>query len=1082
MRHDPGHDPEDLKTEADGSTDTQSSRWETLLPRFSLQRRITVLVLLASAIVVGVVAGLGIPVELLPGGFSESSLGVNVPWQDAPAREVLDKIVLPLEEELSTVKGLDRISSFATTGFGRVFLAFKQGTDMEVAYREVRDRVQRARVRLPEDADRVFIRKEDTSGIPVAMVGLAIDPDLAEGYDLIQNGIVLPISRIDGVASVDVQGLEEKEILIELDRQRTEAAGLNIYQIGQELLGDNFSLASGSVYSGGKKLLLRSVARYKSLEDVENRLVAESVRVRDIATVSYEEPDKKYRVRVNSKPAVALQVLKEGDANTLEVSRAVLDMVEELQEDPRLAGIEMGVFFDQGSVILESLDTLLDSGRIGALFAVAVLFFFLRRFRMTLIITLSIPLSMLIALTIMYFAGESLNILSLLGLMICVGLLVDNSVVVAENIYRLHKDGASRRDACVRGAGEIALAITMATLTTVIVFLPVSLVEGEGQFFLLRLAIPVSVSLLASLFVALVFIPLSVYVTLPAAGSRETALQRWHKRMNKVLHRAYDATFERVNHGYEKLLGVFLGRRLDLMIALTLLAVVTGVAAKQSGLELVDQDENERPGFSLGIDLPRTYTFEETEQYFLDVEKVLENHKDELDLQGYFFFHRTTGGRVEGWFNNPPKTDLTPRQVTEQVLELLPKPPGVEFFTGTDDEAGDEKRAEHTILLNGEDPDELERVTEGLEEVFAQVDGVLGIKQQSGEERQPNELSLVVDRDRAQRQQVNPQVVAGVVGYALRGQALPKLYQDGREIQVRVRFEEEDRESLAELSSFAVPTATGGSVSLSSLTDVEYAATAPSIRRRDKRIASAITLELEEGREEETRRRLQALAARIDLPEGITFGRGTVSTGPSEGQQAMAFAAALSVIFIYLLMGFLFESFLLPLSIVCTIPLAGIGVVWAHILVGRNIDFLGMVGLVLLIGVVVNNGIVLIDYVNRLRRGGKIGRTEAVLLASRRRFRPIMMTALTTICGLIPLTVGSTGTIGLSYKSFGYTLIGGLTTATLLTLLVVPVLYTLFEDMRDWLLAIVRRAWVGGVPRRSTISETEASARQEFYP
>ena len=1038
--------------------DTTASRWEILLPRFSLDRRITVLVLLASALVVGVVATLGIPIELLPRGFSASHLAVNVPWQDAPAREVLDKIVLPLEEELSTVKGLDRISSFSTTGFGRVFLAFKQGTDMDIAYREVRDRVERARLLMPEDADRVFIRKEDASGIPVAMIGLAIDDDLAESYDLVQNSIVLPISRIDGIASVDVQGLEEKEILIELDRQRTEAAGLSIYRIAQELQGDNFSLASGTVYSGGKKLMLRSVARYRSLEDVENRKIAESVRVADIASVSYEEPDKKYRVRVNSRPAVALQVLKEGEANTLEVSQQVLDLVEELQEDPRLAGIEMGVFFDQGSVILESLDTLLDSGRIGGLFAIAVLFFFLRRFRMTLIITLAIPLSILIALTIMYFAGESLNVLTLLGLMICVGLLVDNSVVVAENIYRLHKEGFSRREACVRGAGEIALAITMATLTTVIVFLPVSLVEGQAQFFLLRLAIPVSVSLLASLFVALVFIPLSVYLTLPATGDEKTRWRRWHLRMNDLLRRVYDATFERVNHGYEQLLAFFLRRRFDLILGLTLVVAGTVWAADYAELKLVDQDENERPGFSIGVDLPRTYTFEETEQYFLQVEEVLEEHQEELDLQGYFFFHRSTGGRVEGWFNNPPQTDLTPRQVTERALELLPRPPGVEFSTGTDDEAGEEKRAEHTILLNGEDPDQLERVTEELEDVFAAVDGVLGIKKQSGEERQPNELALVIDRDRAQRQQVNPQVVAGVVGYALRGQSLPKFYQDGREIQVRVRFEEEDRESLAELSDFAVPTGSGESVALSSLTDVRYTSAAQSIRRRDKRIASAITLQLEEGREDETRRRLRALAARMDLPEGITFGRGTVSTGPSDEQEAMAFAATLSVVFIYLLMGFLFESFMLPLSIVFTIPLAGIGVVWAHLITGRNVDFLGMVGLVLLIGVVVNNGIVLIDYVNRLRRGG-MERFEAVLRASHRRFRPIMMTALTTICGLIPLTISPTSPIGLSYKSFGYTLIGGLTTATLLTLLVVPVLYTLFEDARDWLLATVRRAW-----------------------
>jgi HAE1 family hydrophobic/amphiphilic exporter-1 len=1048
------------------------SRWESLLPRFSLNRRITVLVLLASTLVVGVVAGLGIPLELFPRGFESPFLSVNVPWSDAPAREVMDKIILPLEEELSTVRGLDGINSFSATGFGRVWMQFKHGTDMDVAYREVRDRIQRARARMPDDVDRFYIRKDSPSGFPVAMVGLAVDPALVDPYDLIQTGIVLPLSRIDGVASVDLQGLEEKEVLIELDRQRTEAAGLNIYQIAQDLGSDNFSLASGHVHDGGSKLLLRSVARYRSLEEVESRRLSPSARVRDVATVTYAEPDKKYRVRVNGRPAVAVQVFKEGEANTLEVSRAVVELTDELKLDPRLRLIEMDVFFDQGSVIMESLGTLLDSGKIGALFAIGVLFFFLRRLRMTLIITLSIPLSMLIGLTVMYFAGESLNILTLLGLMICVGLLVDNSVVVAENIYRMHKEGLPRREACLRGASQIALAITMATLTTVIVFLPVSLVDGEAQFFLLRLSIPVSVSLLASLFVALVFIPLSVYMTLPQNGGNghaPTRFERAHKRLNAVLHRAYDATFERVNHRYERLLGYCLRRRPQLIWGVTAVVAITAGLAGARELKVVEQDENERPGFSIDVELPSNYSFEDTEAFFLDLEQVLASMQEELDLDGYFFFHRTGWGEIEGWLNNPRSNDFPVRRLNERLLEALPERPGVTYYTGNEDESGEEDETEHVITLYGDDADLLEATGADLEGVFAAVDGVVGVKRLN-QERQPNELALVVDRERAQRQQVNPQVIAGVVGYALRGQSLPAIHRDGREIRVRVRFEEEDRESLAELADFEVPTEGGSFVPLSSLTDVEVSSAAKAIMRREKRMARTITLELADGREDETRERLGALTRRIDLPEGISFGdRPGRGRGANEELAAMGFAAAVSVLFIYLLMGFLFESFILPLSIVATIPLAGIGVVWIHLIAGRNIDFLGMVGLVLLIGVVVNNGIVLIDYINRLRWEGK-ERREAVLLASRHRFRPIMMTALTTICGMVPLTIGGPTSIGLSYKSFGFTLIGGLTTATLLTLLVVPVLYTLFDDARDAVGAAVRRGWGRG--RGTVAAET----------
>ncbi|MGH9363055.1 MAG: efflux RND transporter permease subunit, partial [Thermoanaerobaculia bacterium] len=459
------------------------ARWESALPRLSLDRRVTVLVFLASAVVVGLVAALAIPLELLPRGFESPHLGVAVPWRDAPPEEVLEKVVLPLEEELATVRGVDRINSVAVTGFGRIGLLFKSGSDMDVAYREVRDRVQRARARLPQDADRIYLRKEDESGVPVYVLGLAIDPELTDAWNLIQNGVVLPLQRIDGVAAVETDGLEEKEILIELDRDRTEAAGLNIYELGRQLVADNFTLASGSVRAGGDKLLLRSVARYADLEALARRPVAPTVRLGDIATLRYEEAEHNYRARAMSRPAVAVIVLKEGEANTLEVARGVAALVARLERDPRLRSIQMVPLFDQGEVILESLRKVIDSGFLGGAIAIAVLFFFLRRLRMTLIITLAIPLSLLLALTVMFFAGETLNILSLLALMISVGMLVDNSIVVAENIYRRHLEGVPRRQACLEGAGEIALAITLATLTSVAVFLPVSLVEGGGQFF-----------------------------------------------------------------------------------------------------------------------------------------------------------------------------------------------------------------------------------------------------------------------------------------------------------------------------------------------------------------------------------------------------------------------------------------------------------------------------------------------------------------------------------------------------------------------------------------------------------------------
>jgi HAE1 family hydrophobic/amphiphilic exporter-1 len=1020
---------------------------EEALPRFSLNRRIGVLVLLASMIVVGLVAAIGIPLELIPSGFSPPFLAVNVPWRDAPAQEVLEKVVMPLEDELSTVRGLESLFSFSTTGFGRCFMNFKSGTDMDVAYREVRDRIERARALLPEDADRIYIRKEDGAAIPVFVVGLAIDPDLSDAYTLVQKQIVVRLQRLDGVAAVEVNGLLEKEIFIELDRERTEAAGLNIYALAQELGDDNFTMASGDVRTGGRKLLLRSVARYRSLEELENRMVAPQVRLRDIGTVTYKPPEAHFRVRANSRPAVALVVLKEGDANTLRVARAIRDELRGMQDNPSLQRIFMVPLFDQGRVITESLDTLLSSGKIGGLFAIVVLYFFLRRLRMTLIITLAIPLSLLIALTAMFFADESLNILSLLALMISVGLLVDNSVVVAENIHRLHRAGLPRREATIRGTAEIALAVIMATLTTVVVFLPVSLVGGQAQFFLLRLSIPISVALLASLVVAGIFVPLSVYLTLSNGdenGRREAFFRPAYRRFVAVIERAYNASFGRLNQLYGRLLGVFLRHRLDLVIMVIVVFSVT-VAVPMQHVEFVDVQEEERGGFEIEVRLPRSTTLEEAASFFLECEAIIENAAEELGLSGWFLFHRETFGELQGFFTNPRTTDLTPREVTEIVLERLPERPGVKYYSGQESESEEKGEQVHVVSLFGDDAEQLEETAEDLEPLFTAIPGVLGVKATG--DPAPSELGLVINRERAQQQNINPMVVAGMVGYALRGQQLNRYRTDGNDIPVRIRFLENDRETLSQLKSFYLPTGSGGFVPLSSVTDTTYLKTARRIFRRDKQTSHTITLELEQGKEDEARRRVSALEKVIDLPEGVRFGRPPRADSAAEDLRGLQLAALLSIVFIYLLMGFLFESFSLPLSIILTIPLAGLGVWWTHFVFGYNLDFLGGVGLVLLIGVVVNNGIVLVDYINRLRGSG-MERTEALLTAANRRFRPIMMTALTTICGMIPVTLSGTTSIGLSYTSFGLTLIGGLTTATLLTLLVVPVFYTLFDDLR----------------------------------
>ncbi|MBI2571031.1 MAG: efflux RND transporter permease subunit [Candidatus Schekmanbacteria bacterium] len=1024
---------------------TSESGLETALPRFSLGRPVTVFVSVAALLVVGLAAAARIPLELIPRGFAAPFLLVQVPWRDAPPREVLDKIVVPLEAELSTVRGLDTVRATADTGAARCFLSFKADTDMATAYREVRDRVERARARFPADVEHVVIRKHDESSVPAYVIGLAVDAEQTDAYELIQNAIVQPLSRIEGVAAVQAQGAERREIAIELDRDRAAASGLNIYAVAQALARDNFALASGAVSLGERRVLLRSVARYADVEALRNRLLAPGVHLRDVAKVLYQEPERDYRTRANGRPAIGIIVFKEGQANSIAVTRRVDATLEQLRRDPRLRRIEIVPLFNQGKTILESLWTLVDSGRVGALLAVLVLLFFLRRLRLTLIVTLAIPLSLVIALTVMFFAGESLNVLTLLGLMISVGMLVDNSLVVAENIHRLHGEGMPAREAAIRGTGEIALAITMATLTTIIVFLPISLVEGKGQFFLRRLALPVSVSLLGSLFVAGIFVPLAVALTLAGARSggaapvSERVWARW-------LACAYGATCGRLSRWYCTWLTFFLRHRFDFVVLLATVLAATAVVGRKH-LAVVPVQEEDRNSFEAHVTFPESTTLAQAETWFLSAEHLVAGLQAELGIAGQFLSYHATGGQLSGWFTSPRSSELTPREVTKRVVAALPEFPGLTVYTGTAADSDEtDARSTYVAELWGEDPDSLESVARAVEDLFAHVDGVLGVVQAGSS--QPNEAVLRLKRTILERQKVEPGLAAGTVAYALRGMPLPSFRAEGREVPVRIRFAEKDRETLADLADFTIPAGTGSSVALRELADVELRPAARSIHRRNKRMSRSVTVDLEEGREKRAIAELGHLVKAIELPMGVTWGGPRAGGDVSSDTKNMTFAGLLTIAFIYLLMGFLFESFVLPLSIVLTIPLAAIGVVFAHLATGRDIDILGVVGAILLVGIVVNNGIVLIDYVNRLRAEGR-ERQQAILLATARRFRPIMMTALTTVGGMIPLAVSGTTSIGMSYTSFSLTLIGGLTAATLLTLLVVPVFYTLIDDARE---------------------------------
>ena len=1028
----------------------QTNKIATEITRLSLSRKVTVFVFFLTILAVGLVAVGKLPLEKYPKGQESTHIRIRTGWSSGVAEEAMQKIGLPMEEELSTVRGIKSIHTRSSQTSAEVSLSFKRDTDMDVAYREVRDRMERASLRFPDGVDEYRIYKSGGPSQTVCRLSIRYNSD-ENLYNNIEKNMVRPLQRIDGVADVSFR-IRRKGIQIEVDKDRAEAYRLSISRLSSRLRGDNFTLSSGTVIDGGKKYLLKSTSTFHSIEDLRNLPISDTVYLKDIATIRYGIDDMYQDTeRWNQMQSAGISVVKESGANTVEVGDAVAAAIEEIKNNPELAQYEINLYQNYGDVIKKQLGSLVNNGLFGACLAAVVLYFFLRQFRLTMVIALAIPLCLFISMTIMFFAGDSLNMTSILGLVICVGLLVDNSVVVAENIHRHYHSGLSRHEACLRGVGEIGLAVTTATLTTIIVFLPSLLVGGEMRFMLYQLALPVVSALLASLATAIIFIPLCVYLT-AGANHPDKSHPKKTKRdtIRKALATIYNCTFDKLNCAYNKALRYYLYRRLDLAFILILLLSGTYFYSFQK-VEFSGYRRSGPDDFHMRVRFPEHYTIEQKNAFFTQVENIVETNKVDLGISSYRIeFDKRTHGEFEADYSKEHGTAGIPREeIPGHLFKMFPEIPGVRvYYSGMDtggEKRNDEKSRQHLRLV-GDDARQLEEVGEMLRAVFENLPGVLSLEDKDSDDA-PNEMALIIDRDKANSIGVAPNDVASVVSSALRGRSLADFNGNGRQIPVNMRLSEEDRAELEDINNYRVKSDDGRNASIGSLTKTAMLKSQSHIRRENKKVSYYISMKLESGKEREARRAIYEAQKNIDLPEGVSF-NDPPETFDDDEVSASLIAMGLSIIFIYMLISFLFESVLMPLSIVLTIPLAAIGSIWAHYFNGTSIDDMGMVGCILLTGVVVNNGIVLIDYANRLRAGG-MERNEALLLATRYRFRPIVMTAMTTMFGMIPLTFASAEAMGRSFESFGFMIIGGMASATLFTLLAVPVFYTLIDDAQN---------------------------------
>lgn len=1017
----------------------------SLLPSLAIRKPVTIIMMLTAVLVIGVIAYLRITVELFPPGFSPPFLHVSVPYTNSNPREIEQYITRPIEEILQTVRNIREINSRSGADGAQLFVSFRQNADMDEAYNQVRDRIERVFPELPDDIERYYVRKYSADDQAVISLGISFDKEFDDPYYLVDNYLIKPLERIDGVANVEIGGLDQKIILIDLDQEKLNALHINVYPLFQRLQQDNFALSSGYLKEGGKKIYVRSIGKFDSIEEINNIQVrGTDIFLKDIATVRYDVPEITSYERIDGKPAVQVSLFKESTANTLSVTFAALAMINgEIKQNPNLGGMNILVFFDQGSNIMNALNNLEDTALWGGFFAFCILLFFLRRFRMTILIICAIPLSLVITIIALFFAGWSLNVFTLMGMMISVGLVIDNSIVIVENIYRRRLLGDEVRAAAITGASEVSTAILMATLTTIVVFLPFILMNDTMMsFYLLRIGIPIVAALLGSLCVALLIIPL-IATRLPIKG---------HIKESRIIVSGRSI--------YERMLRWALSHRLDTSIIG--LVLIASIYIPFAYMEKTDQEHGSFNEFRLIVDTQDNYSLEEANEVMERLESFIDTRRDKYGIKTINSRTSRRNGRIliyleqlennSWWYvlyrnvRNTLGIPVDQRLEREEILADLkataPEFPGVDIRTQW---WRDEDNQSVTVQVVGPETETLTPIAREVERrmrLFPQLANV-----ETDLERGNNEVHLIIDRVLAQKYGVSAQEIAGLVSYSVRGRNLPDFRSDEREIDMLIQLEKSDRETLDNLRNMTVRTSDGNELPLSTFVQFSIEKGYGSIRRRDGKTNLSVRGYAPKASVQDIYAQIDQLIAGFQLPRGYSLDKGGRFGRWEEQEMAQGFALILAVTFVFILMGVLFESFVLPLSIIICIPFALFGAYWGLFISRTPFDMMAGIGLIVLIGIVVNNAIVLVDLVNRFITEG-MSRHDAIIEAGKNRFRPIFMTAFTTIFGLVPMALGNSTLIGIPYAPLGRTIIGGIFTSTILTLIFVPLAYTYFDDLR----------------------------------
>ena len=1018
------------------------------IPRLAIHRPVTMFMIAAVITLLGFISLTRLPVDLMP-DVSFPSITVRVNYQGVGPLEMEELVTRPIEQSVSAVAGLERLESTSSEGTSRVTLHFAWGTDLAEAADDVRSRIDRIRGRLPEEADPPTIFKFDSTAMPIMQVGVEGEFDAVTLRELAQNELAQRLERVPGVAAVTVDGGLQRQIHVELSKEKITALNLSVDRVVSLLRNENQNIPLGEVDEGDSTYLLRSQGQFSNLDEIRNLVVLTKdgvpVYMRDIAQVRDGTEDRRSFMRINGRPGVRMRVQKQSGENTVAIAQGVKNEMERINRE--VAGVRLQVINDTSIFIERAIHNVQEHAMIGSVLVVLIIFAFLRDWRATVIVSTSIPISVIGTFALLYFGGFTLNTMTFGGLALGVGMIVDAAIVVLENTHRHLEMGKDRMTAAIEGAEEVWSAILASTLTHIAVFIPLLFLTGVSSVLFTQLSIVVMFSLTMSLFVAVTIVPVlcSRWLTLPHEKPREGTLGRFYAASERFL--------EGMDNRYRRLVHLALSHRPTVIGASIALVVAAVVLLPLVGFELVPQaDEGE---VRVDVELPVGTRIERTEVMVLRLEEEIRQAVPEATMiitsgGGGGFGRGGTSHRGDFQIQLVPRDQRTRTndeiaQALRRRLSGLPgtivraRPSGGNFQMNRMLGGGDSRLA---LEIRGHDLNDSRRVAQEARTVMENTPGVADVR--IGREEGRPEISIRVDRPKAALFGLSVTGIAETIQTNVAGTQAAFYRERGNEYPIVVRLREADRERIRDVEDVLLSTPGGQVVPAKNLMVVDREVGPVEVERKNQERIIRVNAETEVTLSEAVSA-VEERLEQINVPPDFAVGFGSEVEEQTRAFRQLQVMLILAVVLVYAVMASQYESLRDPFIIMFSVPVAAIGVVLMLLFTGTPFSLQAYIGVIMLAGIVVTNAILLVDYTNTLRTRDKLPLREAVEQAGRTRLRPILMTALATMLGLVPMAIGI-GEGGELQAPLARVVIGGLLASTAVTLVLVPAVYTLFEE------------------------------------